>query len=286
MGARASSGGASLPSGPPARTRWGRKAGADDGGQLVEVVADQGDLLGRGEVEVEGPQQVGEGVGVLGCRLGEEAEDALGLLLVGALAGQRREAEEAERGGGVAGGDRVVADLLAAGDQLLVVVGGREEAAALGVAEAGDRSSSARARASLEPARLEGRFVEGEQRLEQEGVVLEVGVEAGAAVLVGAQQAALGVAHRSRTNSAQRAGGVEVVLAAEHRAGLGQGGDHQRVPGGEALVVEAGPDPLGAGLVAALGGPRRARAGSAALGAARPGGGCCAPSKLPRSVTP
>ena len=48
---------------------------------------------------------------------------------------------------------------------------------------------SASARASLEPALLEGRLVEGQQRLEQEGVVLEVAVEVGPAVLVGAQQA-------------------------------------------------------------------------------------------------
>ena len=45
--------------------------------------------------------------------------------------------------------------------------------------------------ATLEPAHLEGRLVEGEQRLQQEGVVLEVGVELRLAVVVGAQQAAV-----------------------------------------------------------------------------------------------
>ncbi len=101
----------------------------------------------------------------------------LGLRLVGALAGQGREAQQAQRRRGVARGDRVVADLLAAGDQRFVVVGGREEAAALGVAEAGDHRVGER-QGLLEPALLEGRFVEGEQGLEQEGVVLQVGVEA------------------------------------------------------------------------------------------------------------
>ena len=45
-----------------------------------------------------------------------------------------------------------------------------------------------------EPARLERRLVEGEQRLEQEGVVLEVGVQCARAVLARAQQPALAVA--------------------------------------------------------------------------------------------
>ena len=70
----------------------------------------------------------------------------------------------------------------------------------------GRSSSSASARASLEPARLEGRFVERQQRLEQEGVVLEVGVEVGAAVLVGAQQAAVRVAQLARARTRRRRG--------------------------------------------------------------------------------
>ena len=92
----------------------------------------QGDLAHRGEVEVERLEVVAEGVGVLDRRPREQAEDADGSLLVGALAGERRQPEQPERGGGVAGGDRVVAEVLAAGDQLLVVVRGGEEAAALG----------------------------------------------------------------------------------------------------------------------------------------------------------
>ena len=49
--------------------------------------------------------------------------------------------------------------------------------------------SSASAMASLEPALLAGRFEQRDQRLEQEGVVLEVGVDLGLPVVVGAQQA-------------------------------------------------------------------------------------------------
>ena len=53
----------------------------------------------QGEMEVERPQQVGEGLGVAGGRVAEEAQDARGGLLVGALAGEGTEAEQAECGG-------------------------------------------------------------------------------------------------------------------------------------------------------------------------------------------
>ena len=110
-------------------------------------------------------------------------------------------------------------------------IGGGEEAAALGVAEAGDHGLG-EGLGLLEPALLEGRFVKRQQRLEQEGVVLQVGVEMGPAVLVGAQQAPVGVAQGAEHELGAAAGRLEVVLAPEHRAGLGQGGDRQRVPGG------------------------------------------------------
>ena len=179
--------------------------------------------------------------------LREEAEDGLGLALVGALAAQRREAQQPHRGRGVAGGDRVVADLLAAGDQPLVVVRGRKEAAALGVAEAGDHRLGELA-GLLVPALLEARFVERQQRLEQEGVVLEVGVEPRLAVLEGAQQAAPVVAQLAEDELGALARRLQVVVALEDRAGLGESGDRQRVPRGEALVVEPRADTPFAGL--------------------------------------
>ena len=112
-----------------------------------------------------------------------------------------------------------------------MVGGGRVEAAALGVVEALDRRL--RQRAGLgEPALFEGRFVEGQQCLEQEGVVLEVGVEVGAAVLVSAQEVAVGVARLAEEEAGALAGGVEVVIPSQHRAGVGQRRDRQRVPGG------------------------------------------------------
>ena len=142
----------------------------------------------------------------------------------------------------------MVVDVLAPGDQLLVVLGGGEEAAALGVGEAGDHRIG-RLAGGVEPAHLEGRLVERQQRLEQVGVVLEVGVQLRLAVLPAAQQPAVGVAHLVEHELGRGARGVEVVVAAEHRAGVGERRDHQRVPGGEPLVVEPGPDPLRARLV-------------------------------------
>src|SRR5262249_53918289 len=154
---------------------------------------------------------------------------------VAALAAQRGEPQEAEGRRGVAGGDRVVADLLAPRDQILVVGGGREEGAALGVAEAIDHRLRYGLRL-LVPALLEARFVQRQERLEQERVVLEVGVEASLAVAVGAQQVPLGVAQRPEDELGAGASGVEVLRPPERRSGLGQGADRERVPRGEALV--------------------------------------------------
>src|SRR5215212_8635923 len=105
----------------------------------------------------------------------------------------------------------MVADLLAAGDQLFVVGGGRVEAAALGVAEALDRLLCQGVRLGV-PAGLESRLVERQQRLEQEGVVLQVGAEVGASVLVGAQQAAFGLAQLLEDELGAGASRVKVVL--------------------------------------------------------------------------
>ena len=76
----------------------GPVCGADDLGQGGEVIANQGHLLDRGEVEVERLQKVGEGLGVLGGGAGEEAQDRFGLLLVAALAAERGQPQKAHRG--------------------------------------------------------------------------------------------------------------------------------------------------------------------------------------------
>ena len=88
------------------------------------------------------------------------------------------------------------------------------------------------------------------------------------AVLVGPQQAPLGVAQLAEDEIGAARAPPRGSRRAERRAGLGQGGDHQRVPGGQALVVEARPDPLRAGLVERRRGPPRGRAAASAVGAA------------------
>ena len=160
-------------------------------------------------------------------------------VLVPRLAGQARQPQQAERGGRAAGRDRRVLELLAAGDQRLVVGRGGEEAAALGVGEAVEDLVGERARLG-EPARVEGRLVEREQRLEQERVVLEVGVEVGAALVVRAQEPPAVVAQVAQHELGGSDRGVAVVRLAEHGAGVGQRGDHQRVPRRQPLVVEPG----------------------------------------------
>jgi hypothetical protein len=100
-------------------------------------------------------------------------------------------------------------------------VGGREEAALLGVREALDQDAGERERL-LEPPRLERRLVEREQRFEQERVVLEEGADLRAAVVVGAQQPSVGVAHLLEDEGGRFTGGGEVVLALEHGARFGQ----------------------------------------------------------------
>ena len=81
-----------------------------------------------------------------------------------------------------------------------------------------------------------------EQRGQQKSVVIEIGVEMGAAVLAGSEQA-LVTPHR-RTNKRQGpARRSQPVGAAEHARGARHAGDHQRVPADEDLVVAARPHP-------------------------------------------
>ena len=73
-------------------------------------------------------------------------------------------------------------------------------------------------------------------------MVLEVGVEPRAAVLVGAQEPTVGVPQVAEDELGARDRRLDVVRAAQHGAGVGQRGDGERVPGGQPLVVEAGAD--------------------------------------------
>jgi hypothetical protein len=127
----------------------------------------------------------------LGVALGQgvdELERPDGGPLVGALAGQGGEPQKPEGGARGAGGDRRVVDVLAPGDELLVVGGGREEPAPVGVGEALE-DDVAEAPGLGEVPLVEAGLVEGEEGLEQERVVLEVGAELGLAVVERAARA-------------------------------------------------------------------------------------------------
>ena len=201
------------------------------------------------------------------------------MALVAVLAGERGEPQETEGRRRVARWDRVVLGILAARDQLLVVVRRREEAAALGVREAVDHRLGRLTR-GVEPADLEGRLVERQQRLDQIRVVLEVGVELRLALLPGPQEVPLGVAHPGPDELRTRSCRVEVVGATEHRSGVGERGDRERVPGENPLVVETGPDARGALPIERLACLRRGGV-EAGLRRRRRDGGCCVPRSCP-----
>src|SRR4029453_11243875 len=111
-------------------------------------------------------KQVRERLRMAAGRLVQEPEDGERALLVFALARERRETHERESCRAVAGGDGVVLDVLWPRDELLVIDRGREESA-LRVRKALDHHVGERSRLA-EPAHLEGRLVEIEQRLGEE----------------------------------------------------------------------------------------------------------------------
>ncbi len=106
------------------------------------------------------------------------------------LAGELGQAQQPDGGARGAGGNGGVLEVLAPHDQLFAVGGGGEEAAVLLVGEARDQLVGQLA-CVLEPALLAARFKQRQQRLQQEGVVLQVGADLGLAVVVGAQQTAV-----------------------------------------------------------------------------------------------
>ena len=206
------------------------------------------DLAHGGDVEVDRLQQVAERLRVLRRDRVQQPDRAERRLLVAILARQCREPQQGERGGRLAGGDRVVLDLLAPGDQLLVVLVGREEPAVLAVGEALEDRVGERLRLG-EPPRVERRLVERQQRVEQERVVLEHRPQPRLAAVVGAQEAAVLVAHAGDEEVRAPHRGVAVDGLVERGGGVGERRDHQRVPARQALVVEPGPHPLRTRLV-------------------------------------
>ena len=80
--------------------------------------------------------------------------------------------------------------VLLPGDQRLVALARVEEPAVLGVGELVDHDPG-QVEGRVDPARLAGRLEQPGQAVDQVGVVVEVGVELGLAVLVGVEQPAV-----------------------------------------------------------------------------------------------
>ena len=203
----------------------------------------QRDLFDRGEVEVKRAQHVSNSLGVAAERRVKEPEDAHRAVLIALFAGQRGKAKQPEGCRRVAGGNRVIVDVLAPGDQLLMVAGRGEEPALIGIFEELDHPIGCLPR-RFEPANLKARLVERQQGLDQIGVVLEIGVEPPAALLPGPQQPSIVAAKLVQDELRAPGRCLQVVVALQDGARLRESADRQRVPGGEALVVEPGPDPL------------------------------------------
>ena len=128
------------------------------------------------------------------------------------------EAVQRERRHPVARRRRVVVPGLGRLDQPLVVVAGEEEAAAFAVLEALQQRARRARCANSRSSRAEIGLQHLEQRSEQEGVVVEVGVEMRAAVLVRARAAAV-LPHRGADEVERAARRVEPVGAAERARG-------------------------------------------------------------------
>ena len=193
------------------------------------------------------------------------------------------EAQQAERGARGAGRDRRVLEVLAARDQRLR----RRRRSRRSRRARGRRSArSARRRApcaAQEPALLAGRFEQRQQRLEQEGVVLEVGVDLGAArrcrCAAAARRASRMLAQHELRAGASAARPCSAARRARAPASA-SARDHQRVPARQALVVERraharsrGRQQPRADALARLRSGLRARGPGARSAPARDGGG-------------
>ncbi len=150
-----------------------------------------------------------------------------------------------ERGDAVARRQRLVRHRLAAVDQRLVPVRGEEETPAPLVAEVRQQAFREPYR-EVEVLRTPAGLQQFERRVEQERVVVEVGVEARAPILPGRQQP---VVDDEPVADEVHAGGCRI---GEFRSLQPDGGDrqpanHQRVPARQDLVVAPRPDARVAG---------------------------------------
>ena len=205
--------------------------------------ADHRDFVDGAEPEIEGDEHLPGAH----RRVGHEAAVGLQRLLgFGRVLGSPREIAQAKQGGRghrVATGHGAVLQILGPRDQCFVVVGGVKESAG-GVVEAVVQHVG-EFRGRNNPSRVEGRFVQAHERVDEVGIVFEIGRELRRLTdTAGAQQPAVGGAHFGHHEVGGPDGGCDVLRFVESRAGLGEGGNRQPVPRGQDLLVAAGPDSL------------------------------------------
>ncbi len=209
--------------------------------------------LGHGaDQQVDSAEEMGEGGGVGGGRLGQEADDVLGGFLVAGLAGERGEAGQGLGGGAVGRRGGAVEHVLLAGDERLGVVAGGEHPALLVVPEPVEQGVGGGS-GLADPAGLAGALGQPGEAVDQGGVVGGVGQRPGAD-LVGGPVVEVGVPRAQppsvvppqvgQEELAQRRRRVPPVGVAGGGRRLGQGGQEQPVPLGQHLVVEARAHPV------------------------------------------
>ncbi len=112
-----------------------------------------------------------------------------------------------------------------------MVVGGVEEAAALRVPELLEQDLGELLRRG-NPARLERRLVERDQRVDEISIVFQVAVQPRLirAGQTGTVKPALGGAHPLQQVVGGRHSLLDEIAVVEHLARAGEGADHQRVP--------------------------------------------------------
>ncbi len=166
------------------------------------------------------------------------AQGSLGGVEVARFAEQEAETLQGERRDSVARGHGFVGQRLGTMDQRFVIVGREPEATVLAVLEMREQqlgNVTGKREVCAVPACLQ----QLEQRIEQEGMVVEISGEFRLAVLVAGQQPT--VLYEIRADEVDgTGGGVDQLRAIQRPAGNGQAADGQRVPRRQLLLIPRG----------------------------------------------
>ena len=172
----------------------------------------------------------------------QEPQHALGRLGVAVVADEGAEAQEGHGGKAVGGWLGVVHQVLGALHEGLGVASGRVESTVGGVAEELQEDVGGRDR-HLDPADLTGGLTQPGQPVHHRSVVGRIAERPGSSVgLPGAQPPTIGALQRRAEEVGVGPGRLHPVLATHCHGRIGQGGQHQAVPLGQDLVVQAGTD--------------------------------------------